>query len=143
MGQSPRVVGTTTEKGETVKHLTYLKLSEGVHLDQDRLEDLAVKLGPSGAEDVVCRAMEELAMRMTYAERCRVEMRYDEMNVAAQGIIALAEQVGMLKLANVARDVVNANAAEDRIALAAVAARLLRIGERSLSEIWDLQEFSL
>ena len=43
---------------------------EQVRVDQERLGILYDQLGESGAEDVVCRAMEELALRMSHCD-CR------------------------------------------------------------------------
>ena len=42
---------------------------EQVRVDQERLGILYDQLGETGAEDVVCRAMEELALRMSHCNR--------------------------------------------------------------------------
>ncbi len=66
-----------------------------------------------------------------------------DMRKSARSLVAISEQIGMTLLAQVALDVTRCIDAGDRIALAATMARLLRIGERSLSEIWDLQDLSI
>ncbi len=120
-----------------------LKQNEIVQLDAGRLEELFVQLGESCAEDVVCRALEELAARLSSTERCYREMRFEDMRKAARSLIAISEQIGMQKLADVARDVTTCIDIDDGTALAATLARLLRVGEGSLSEIWDLQDITI
>jgi len=114
-----------------------------VHLDAERLEALFVQLGAAGAEDVVCRAMEELAARLALAERCWREENWAQIRKSARGLIAIAEQLGMRLLAHVARDVMTCIDDRDGIALAATLSRLLRIGERSLSEVWEMQDLTI
>lgn len=125
-----------------MKHLENVKVlaqDEMVRLDADRLQALYDQLGESGAEDVVCRAMEELAVRLSMTERLFRQDRYDEMRKSARSLTGIAEQIGMNSLARVARDVIHCIDARDAVALSATLSRLLRIGERSLTEIWDMQ----
>lgn len=114
-----------------------------MRLDADRLEELFTQLGEAGAEDVICRALEELAARLSHTERCYREMRFEEMRKSARSLIAIAEQIGMQLLADVARDVTRCIDAGDGAALSATQARLLRIGDRSLGEVRDLQDLSI
>ena len=136
-------MGARINWGETVEQVTLLKQNERVQLDANRLEDLYLQLGEAGAEDVVCRALEELAARLSHTERCYRETRFHDMRKSARSLIAISEQIGMQHLARVAGDVTNCIDLGDRNALAATLARLLRIGERSLNEIWDLQDLSI
>jgi hypothetical protein len=46
-------------------------------------------------------------------------------------------------LARVASDVIETIDACDRVATAATLARLIRIGEQSLTAIWDLQDITI
>ena len=126
-----------------MEQVTLLKQNEVVGLDAARLEELYTQLGEADAENVVCRALEELAARLSHTERCYREIRVTDMRKSARSLIAIAEQIGMLKLAQVAGDVTRCIDESDRVGLAATLARLLRIGERSLSEIWDLQDLSI
>ena len=120
-----------------------LKQNEVVHLDSDQLEKLFEQLGEAGAEDVVCRALEELAVRLTHAERCWREGGNADMRKSTRSLVAIAEQIGMNTLARVAMDVIVCVDRGDQIAVAATLTRLIRIGESSLSEIWDLQGLTL
>lgn len=126
-----------------MEQVTLLKQDEVVRLDGDRLEALYAQLGETGAENVVCRALEELAVRLSHTERCYREGRTADMRKSARSLVAIADQIGMRMLARVARDVTDCVDAGDHIALAATLSRLLRIGERSLSEVWELQDLSI
>lgn len=123
--------------------MTLLKQEEVVRLNADRLEELYVQLGEAGAENVVCRALEELAVRLSHTERCHREGRTADLRKSARGLVAISDQIGMQMLSRVAADVVLCTDKGDSVALAATLARLLRIGERSLSEIWDIQHLTI
>ncbi len=117
--------------------------TENVHLDPDKLSDLYKELGARGAEDVVCRAIEELAVRLTHCERL---WRHDDMvnlRKSARSLIAISEQVGMVAMSNIASDVTSAIDSEDGAAVAATLFRLIRVGERSLTAIWDQHDLSV
>lgn len=111
-----------------------------MRLNAHRIDALYLQLGESSAEDVVCRALEELAARLGHAERLYREGRISDMRKCARSLIAIADQIGMQHLVQVAGDVTGCIDAGDTNALAATFARLLRIGERSLCEIWDVPE---
>lgn len=126
-----------------MENVLLLKIEEKAQLDSAKLAELYIQLGELGAQDVVCRAMEELAVRLA-----DLDGAYDAMNMAmlrkgAKGIIAIAEQVGMCSLAWVAMDLCGRIDEKDTIAIAATLARLLRIGEGSLTAVWDLQDLSV
>lgn len=125
--------------GDVIK----VRLSEQIHLDQGRLNTLYAQLGETGAETVVCRAMEELAVRMAQCETLwRADNRV-QLRKHARSLIAISDQVGMQRLAQVARDVTDCVDAQDEIAIAATLSRLLRIGERSLSAIWSMDDLKI
>ncbi len=126
-----------------MEQVTLLKQDENVQVDPDRLGEIYEQLGESGAEDVVCRAMEELAVRLSYTERMHREGALPEMRKSARSLVAISEQIGMHSLAKVAKDVTACIDVQDMVALGATLARLLRIGERSLTAVWDIQDLSV
>lgn len=123
--------------------LAVLRHEEGIRLDPDRLVALYSDLGEAGAEQVVCRAMEELAGRLTEIQRFADEGDLAAMGRSARLLIRVAEQVGMPTFARVAGDVLRATAAGDHAGQAATLARLVRIGDRSLNAVWDLHDMTL
>jgi hypothetical protein len=120
-----------------------IRLSEQVQLDQARLGTLYTQLGETGAENVVCRAMEELALRMAQCDTLWRERAHEQLRKHARSLIAIADQIGMHSLAQVARDVTECIDAKDQVATAATLSRMLRIGERSLSAIWAMEDLSI
>ncbi|WP_037228027.1 hypothetical protein [Roseobacter sp. GAI101] len=124
-------------------HVLQMRPTEQVSVDQERLGTLYAQLGEAGAEDVVCRAMEELALRMSHCDRLFRESNWDELRKNSRSLIAIADQVGLQKLGLVASDVMSAIDQHDEVAVAATLTRLIRIGERSLTAIWDTQDMSV
>lgn len=129
--------------GVSVEQITILKPNEVVGLNLARLEDLYAQLGEAGAEDVVCRALEELALRLSRTEQCHREARLGEMRKSARSLVAIADQIGMQSLSRVASDVTIAADSSDPVAIAATLSRLMRIGESSLSEVWEMRDMSI
>ena len=123
--------------------ITQLKPVETVQVDPAQLETLYRDLGTRNAEDVVCRAMEELALRLNQCERLYRRGQMGELHQGARSLCAIADQIGMARLAHVAKDVVCCIEVEDTVALAACMARLVRAGEGSLMAVWDLQDVTI
>ena len=130
-------------KGEFLNKVTMLMQDEAVLLDPERLGTLYAQLGEAAAEEVICRAMEEMAVRLTGAERMYREDQIAGLRKTARSLAAIADQIGLCGLAQVARDVMACIEYGDTIAEAATLARLSRTGERSLSALWDLQDLSV
>ncbi len=99
-----------------------------VHVDKARLDQLYAQLGASGADGVVSRAMEELAVRLAKVESCYKKGQLDDMQKAARSMIAISEQIGMETFASIASDVNNLATLDDGTALAPTVDRLMRIG---------------
>ncbi|MFD1342680.1 hypothetical protein [Litorisediminicola beolgyonensis] len=117
--------------------LTISACKEQVRLDHDRLNLLYADVGLREAEDMLCRAMEELALRLGQAERLWRGGELQELRRCVRALGAIAGQIGLDGIVAVARDVGACVDRQDSVALAAVLARLLRLGEASLSELWD------
>lgn len=105
--------------------------------------DLFAELGEAGAEDVVCRALEELAQRLTEAERQYATAQFLDLRKTVRSLVGIADQVGMRELARSAVHVVDCIDRGDPVALAATLSRLLRVGEQSLCAVWELQGLSV
>ncbi|MEO9896891.1 MAG: hypothetical protein ABJQ34_01820 [Paracoccaceae bacterium] len=100
-------------------------------------------MGDVAAEDVVCRAMEELALRLAHCDRLFRANNMDDLRKSSRSLIAIADQIGMTKLARVAGDVTQCIDEGNHVALSATLGRLMRIGEGSLTAIWDLQDLTI
>ena len=116
---------------------------ETVRLDRDRLEGLFAQLGEAAAEDMVGRAVEELAVRLA---RCRAQWQgrhWQDLRRTVRSLAAISDPIGMTSLVRVAGDVTAALDTSDAAAVGATLCRLMRIGERSLTAVWDLRDLSL
>ncbi len=123
-----------------MKQISQIKPRESVRVDQERLSALYAQLGESSAEDVVCRAMEELALRLSHCDRLFRTGDMQELRKSARSLIAIAEQIGMDDVSRVANDVTVCVDAQDDVAIAATLQRLMRSGEGSLTAVWDMQD---
>lgn len=117
--------------------------NETVRLDPGKLSELYAQLGEVGAEDVICRAIEELAVRLSHCERLWRQNDMPNLRKSARSLIAIADQIGMSAMAGIARDVTCVIDDEDHAATAATLFRLLRVGEHSLTAVWDQQDLSV
>lgn len=126
-----------------VKKIVMLEQKESVRLDADRLSNLYRQLGDANAMDVLCRTIEELAVRLSNCERFWRQRDWVGLRKCARSLVAIADQIGMTALARVAGDVAGALDAGDMVATGATLNRLIRIGERSLTAVWDQQDLSI
>lgn len=120
-----------------------LRLAEPVQLDQNRLAEIAARLGARGADDLISQTMEELAVLLSATHKAYLVGHFHETEQMAMKIRHLAAHVGMPGLSSVAQDTVRAAKQKDGIAIAATVARLSRCGEASLLKVWDLQGQSM
>ncbi|SMC53322.1 hypothetical protein SAMN06295998_102242 [Primorskyibacter flagellatus] len=126
-----------------MERVTLLAYSEPVRMESEQLDGLYSQLGVSGAEDVVCRAMEEIALRMNKAVRQFGDGELEDLRKNARSLVSIADQIGLSGLSTTARDVTHCIDDGDHVALSAVLNRFLRVGERSLTAIWDLRDISI
>ncbi|MBU2963753.1 hypothetical protein KO516_23575 [Citreicella sp. C3M06] len=126
--------------GRVVEQVAVLSPSEKAGLNPERLEGLYQRLGAQEGEDVLCRAMEELAYRLGQADRFYETSDFAEMRKCTHTLGAIADQIGMSALTRISADVVQCIDDGDAVALAATLARMARVGERSLYAVWDLQD---
>lgn len=130
-------------EGERVEHVSTLAHDEGVRLDPDVLGALYTDLGEAAAEGVICRAMEELANRLSSIERAYYQGEMEVLAKVTKGLVGIASQVGMMKLARCSNDVFECATGNDPVALASTVARLVRLGDRSLTAVWDTQDITI
>lgn len=126
-----------------VDKIVTLEQKESVWLDPDRLNGLYRQLGDTNAVDVLCRTVEELAVRLSNCERLWRQRDWAGLRKCAKSLVAISEQVGMTALARVAGDVARTVDAGDAVATGATLSRLIRVGERSLTAVWDQQDLSI
>lgn len=128
--------------GVIVERVSVLFTEESVRLDQARIVELENLLGAKTAENVAIRAMEELSSRLAHCEHLFQLENWVDLRKCVRSLIAIGDQIGMTSLAQVSGHVVHAIDAKDVTAIAATFFRLMRIGDRSLSDYWDQYNLS-
>jgi hypothetical protein len=126
-----------------MENVVALQPKERVRQDAEPIATIYRNLGTSSAEQVVTRALGELALTMS---GLATQVRAHEMGDLLRQLRRLqrmAENLGMVSLGVVAGDLRVCMERSDPTAFAAVWARLLRIAERSLSSDKDLLDQTL
>ncbi|TMV94971.1 hypothetical protein FGG78_02260 [Thioclava sp. BHET1] len=123
-----------------VSHLTCDEISG---LDPARIVVLYAELGERGAERVISLAMEDLAETLVGIETAAACGDRAQLTERLSHMEDLADQIGLTSMVVVARDLLNCIASGDGTAQAAVLARLMRVADRSLTEVWDLGDLRL
>lgn len=112
---------------------------------QDRVEHdlgpvavLYRDMGPQAAEQVVARALGELALTLAALGQQVKAQEYEGLARQLRRLIKLSEQLGLVSFAKVAQDARQVLERGDGTSFAAVWARLLRVAEQSLDPGRDL-----
>lgn len=117
----------------TVANVVALRPNDRVRQDAEPIATIYRNLGTTSAEQVVTRALTELAVTMS-GLAAQVQA-HDLANMARQlrRLQRMSENLGMVSLGLIADDVRACIERGDVTAFAAVWARLLRVAERSLA----------
>jgi hypothetical protein len=115
---------------------------EPARLDTRRIVVLRQSLGPKRCREVVEEVVFHLTERLTRLEMSLMEGDVAEAARLASRLASLSEQVGLADFARVSRDLGMCLDAKDEVAVAAVAARLIRLGEDSLFSAISYAEHS-
>ena len=117
--------------------IAVLTVDETVRIELQKLAQIIQELGEATAAQVIGAALEQLALALTRTVAAGAAGDLAGVVTHAEQLARLAWQVGLVSLAGVAVDVGSCAERQDRTALAATSARLHRIGNRSLTEIWE------
>jgi hypothetical protein len=127
----------------TADNVVMLRPVERVRQDGEPIATIYRNLGTDSAEQVVTRALGELALTMAgLASQVRAHELAD-LSRQFRRLQRLAENLGMVSLGLVAYDVRTCLESGDSTAFSAVWARLIRIAERSLASDKELLDRSL
>lgn len=118
--------------------VTVLRPLERLCQDAEPVAAMYRDMGTKAAEQVVTRALGELALTMSgLAQQVRAHDLTD-LSRQLRRLQRMSEQLGMVSLGLVASDVRSCLEVGDVTAFSAVWARLMRVAERSLSSDKDL-----
>ncbi|WP_410217177.1 hypothetical protein [Paracoccus sp. (in: a-proteobacteria)] len=117
--------------------ISALAFSEAVRVDSRRVAEIVGELGETAAQHVIGLALEQLASTLTQIEAALEGGNHASAVAQAERLSQLAWQIGLLSLAGVAMDLGSIIERGDHAALAAIRSRLSRVGNLSLTAIWD------
>lgn len=123
-----------------MNNLDVLKPEEPVQLDSDCLARLYRDMGERAAETMICRAMEEIAVRLANAERGFHDRDFEAMRRSVRSLVGMSRQIGMGQIGTVAEDVIACIDGADVAGMASTFSRLVRVSERFVTAIWDEQD---
>lgn len=84
--------------------------------------------------------LEDLAEGLSFVSQAYLDRRFEALAQEARCLGRIASEVGLNRVARVASTVCMLSRHNDPAALAANVARLIRLGEAALSEIWHIQD---
>lgn len=120
-----------------------LEFEETAGIDPESVARLYAELGDREADRVICDAMEDLALSLARIGRAYAARDMDAIMTLARGLERVCARIGLGKLERVALAVQVCAARGDGPGLDATLARLSRVGDRSLSAVWDPQYHSI
>ena len=117
----------------TMNNVVALRPKERVRQDGEPIATMYRNLGTASAEQVVARALGELALTMSGLANQVRDHELGDLIRQSRRLQRMAENLGLISLGLVAADLRVCHDSKDVTAFAAVWARLLRIAERSLA----------
>jgi len=124
-------------------NITALRPKERVRLDAEPIASIYRNLGTSSAEQVVSRALGELALTLAgLVEQVR-QREFGDLGRGLRRLQRMADHLGMISLGLIAAEARICMDRSDATAFAAVWARLIRVAEASLSPDKELLDQSL
>ena len=126
-----------------MSNIRKLVIDEVITLDPHKLTELCVTHGEAGAEAIVGRAIETLSIGLTQVERAYAEQDLKGLAQHASELLPVADEIGMTTFSNVADEVITCARAAEVMPLAATLSRLIRIADKSLTAVWDMENMTL
>lgn len=92
------------------------------------------------AEEIVCRMLEDIAMRLDMLQRALAAHEFATMERPALRVGVVADQIGLTEVSIAAGHVCACLAQQDGIALDATMARLERGFDIAVTEVWNFRD---
>lgn len=119
--------------GKIMENVTVLRPRERIRQDGEAIAVIYRNLGTSAAEQMVTRALGELALAMAGIAAQVKAHQLADLSRQLKKLQRMAENLGMISLSVVSQDARTCLDRCDPTAFSAVWARLLRVAERSLA----------
>ncbi|MFP7674765.1 hypothetical protein ACG74X_15560 [Marivita sp. S0852] len=116
-----------------VDQISVLHPRDTAHFDEDTLDTLSRDLGPNVAENILCRALEDMAQRLAQIRDHYTDANTPALRKTVRSLVPIAEQIGLAGIAAISEDVLICIDRDEGVALAATLCRLLRTGEIAIA----------
>ncbi|WP_316013769.1 hypothetical protein [Roseobacter sp. HKCCA0434] len=101
-------------------------------VDTSAVARLEQRVGTRRCQELVEETIYEITDKLAKMERAVKAERFDDARDLARGLIGACTRIGLIRMSLVATDLTEVIALDDRPAIGAIAARLVRLGEDSL-----------
>lgn len=136
-------IGCDGKAGDDLAQIAQFNQSESILIDARRVAALFSRMGRRRAEAYVSVKVEKMTDLLARIEEQYHNDRHDVIASDSREISRLAADIGLTSLARVARDLGIVARRRDMAALGAIWARLVRIGDRSLEQVWEQPGLSM
>ena len=120
--------------------VTILECNRIPTMDPAPLSEIYRDLGDKGAEETICRALEDLAIRLNRLQDFRAVSGFQEMSRQAKRLAAVAGGIGLTEVATAAKHVAVCAQQTDGVALEATLGRLERGFDLAIGQVWDVRD---
>ncbi len=117
-----------------------LRCPDQMHFDPAPLNRLYAEKAAYEAEEVVCRVLEDIAMRLDALQNALADSDFGKMVKPANRVSLIADQIGLTEVSIAASHVSTCLKQRDGVALEATMARLERSFDVAVSEVWNFRE---
>ncbi|WP_386680219.1 hypothetical protein [Loktanella sp. R86503] len=121
--------------------VTVLECNQNPLMDPAPLSEIYRDLGDKMAEETICRALEDLAIRLNRLQDMRAAAQYDELARQSNRLAAVAQGIGLTEVSTAARHVATCALQKSAVALEATMCRLERGFDLAITQVWDFRDF--
>jgi len=122
--------------------IAILRCRDDFHMDPAPLTAMFASHSEKDAEAMVCRALEDMALRLDRLQAARRAGDYAEIPHSAKRIAAIAAGLGLTEVKTVAKNIAQAAESGCGIALGAVTARMERCFDTAVSQVWEFRRYN-
>lgn len=126
-----------------MSNLHQLRPREVVAFDDTPLWRLRAELGVPATEHILLRVLEVMSARIALLHGLAAEGRISDMQKPSRGLAGIASEIGMRGVARVCRQLNDAASQNNSAAACATLARLDRVVDASVAQVWDLQDMMI
>ncbi|SEN31955.1 hypothetical protein SAMN04488003_11339 [Loktanella fryxellensis] len=119
--------------------VTVLECIRNPVIDPGPLSQIYRDLGERAAEETICQALEDLAIRLNRLQDLRSIAGFADLARQSDRMAVIALGIGLTEVVTAARHVADCARQTDSVALEATLSRLERGFDLAISQIWDIR----